>query len=74
MLQESESGCVLVVVKGQLLLLISKEKARIPSKTQGGEVPPGVGEILGAGHMAFVSLRPNSMGGGLVWSAKAWWC
>ncbi|HME08412.1 MAG TPA: VOC family protein [Bryobacteraceae bacterium] len=56
MLRESEAGCVLVVAQGQLLLLISHQKARIPSKTQGGEVPAcvgGAGEILGAGHVAF---------------------
>src|ERR1035441_7596002 len=55
-LRESEVGCVFVVAKGQLLLLISREKARVPSKTPGGEVPPcvgGAGEILGAGHIAF---------------------
>jgi len=39
-LKESEAGCVFVVAKGQLLLLISHEKARVPSKTPGGEVPP----------------------------------
>ena len=38
-LKESEVGCVFVVAKGQLLLLISQEKARVPSKTPGGEVP-----------------------------------
>ena len=55
-LKESEAGCVFVVAKGQLLLLISHEKARVPSKTPGGEVPPcvsGAGETLGAGHIAF---------------------
>ena len=55
-LRESEAGCVFVVAKGQLLLLISHEKARVPSKTPGGEVPPcvgGAGETLGAGHIAF---------------------
>jgi catechol 2,3-dioxygenase-like lactoylglutathione lyase family enzyme len=55
-LKESEVGCVFVVAKGQLLLLISQEKARVPSKTPGGEVPPcvsGTGETLGAGHIAF---------------------
>jgi catechol 2,3-dioxygenase-like lactoylglutathione lyase family enzyme len=55
-LQESEVGCVFVVAKGQLLLLISHEKARVPSKTLGGEVPPCVGDAgatLGAGHIAF---------------------
>lgn len=55
-LQESEAGCVFVVAKGQLLLLISQEKARVPSKTPGGDVPAclvGSGETLGAGHIAF---------------------
>ena len=55
-LRESEVGCVFVVAKGQLLLLISQEKARVPGKTPGGEVPPcvsGAGETLGAGHVAF---------------------
>ena len=55
-LKESEAGCVFVVAKGQLLLLISEEKARVPSKAPGGEVPPcvsGAGETLGAGHIAF---------------------
>jgi catechol 2,3-dioxygenase-like lactoylglutathione lyase family enzyme len=55
-LQESEAGCVFVVAKGQLLLLISREKARVPSKTPGGEVPACLGkagEALGAGHIAF---------------------
>lgn len=35
-LQESEAGCVFAVAEGQLLLLISQEKARVPSKTPGG--------------------------------------
>jgi catechol 2,3-dioxygenase-like lactoylglutathione lyase family enzyme len=55
-LKESEAGCVFIVARGQLLLLISHQKARVPSKTPGGEVPPcvsGAGETLGAGHMAF---------------------
>jgi len=55
-LQESAVGCVFVVAKGQLLLLVSHEKARVSSKTPGGEVPPcvgGAGQILGAGHIAF---------------------
>ncbi|HEX4168149.1 MAG TPA: VOC family protein [Bryobacteraceae bacterium] len=56
MVVESESGCVFVVAKGQLLLLVSHKKARVPSKTPGGEVPAcvdGAGQILGAGHIAF---------------------
>jgi catechol 2,3-dioxygenase-like lactoylglutathione lyase family enzyme len=55
-IQESEVGCVFVVSKGQLLLLVDKEKARIPSKTPGGDVPACMGhagESLGAGHIAF---------------------
>lgn len=55
-LKESEAGCVFVVAKGQLLLLVSHEKARVSSKTPGGEVPPcmsGAGSPLGAGHIAF---------------------
>jgi catechol 2,3-dioxygenase-like lactoylglutathione lyase family enzyme len=55
-LQESEAGCVFVVTKGQLLLLISQEKAKIPSTTPGGDVPACLvrpGESLGAGHIAF---------------------
>ncbi|MSV30061.1 MAG: glyoxalase [Bryobacterales bacterium] len=55
-LKESEAGCVFIVAKGQLLLLISDQKARVPSRTPGGEVPPcvsGAGGTLGAGHMAF---------------------
>src|ERR1035438_9082721 len=55
-LRDSEVGCVFVVAKGQLLLLISQEKARVPSKTPGGEVPPCVSDArqtLGAGHIAF---------------------
>jgi catechol 2,3-dioxygenase-like lactoylglutathione lyase family enzyme len=55
-LRESEAGCVFVVAKRQLLLLVSHEKARVSSKTPGGEVPPcmsGTGATLGAGHIAF---------------------
>ena len=54
--QESEFGCVFVVAKGQLLLLISQEKARIPSVTPGGTVPACLGESREArcaGHLAF---------------------
>ena len=59
-LRDSEVGCVFVVAKGQLLLLISQEKARVPSKTPGGEVPPcagDAGETLGAGHIAFAAAE-----------------
>ena len=55
-LQESEVGCVFVVAKGQLLLLVSEDKARVPSETPGGEVPAclvGARGALGAGHIAF---------------------
>ena len=55
MLQESEVACVFIVAKRQLLLLITQEKARAPSKTPGGQVPPCLvrpGETLGAGHIA----------------------
>jgi catechol 2,3-dioxygenase-like lactoylglutathione lyase family enzyme len=54
-LRESDAGCVFVVAKGQLLLLVSREKARVSSKTPGGEVPPcsAAGAALGAGHIAF---------------------
>lgn len=53
--EESASGCVLAVAEGQVLLLVAEEKARVPSRTPGGEVPPcraDPGEILGAGHVA----------------------
>ena len=55
-LRESEVGCVFIVAERQLLLVIAQEKARVPSKTPGGEVPPCLvraGETLGAGHIAF---------------------
>jgi len=55
-LKESEAGCVFLVAKGQVLLLVTQEKARVPSKTPGGDVPAclvGAGESLGAGHIAF---------------------
>ena len=55
-LRESEVGCVFVVTKEQLLLLVSQEKSRVPSETPGGVVPAclvGPGETLGAGHIAF---------------------
>jgi catechol 2,3-dioxygenase-like lactoylglutathione lyase family enzyme len=64
-LQESEAGCVFVVAKGQLLLLISHEKAGVPSKTPGGEVPPcvsGAGETIGAGHIAFAVVAKERVG------------
>lgn len=53
--EESASGCVFAVAEGQVLLLVAEEKARVPSRTSGGEVPAcrtGPGEILGAGHVA----------------------
>jgi catechol 2,3-dioxygenase-like lactoylglutathione lyase family enzyme len=55
-IQESDVGCVFMVAKGQLLLLVNDEKARVPSKTPGGEVPACLGRAstsLGAGHIAF---------------------
>ena len=55
-IQESNVGCVLMVARGQLLLLVSDEKAAVPSKTPGGEVPACLGRnggSLGAGHIAF---------------------
>jgi len=55
-IQESDVGCVFMVAKGQLLLLVSEEKATVPSKTPGGEVPACLGRnagSLGAGHIAF---------------------
>src|ERR1022692_363089 len=66
-LRESEVGCVFVVAKGQLLLLISQEKARVPGKTPGGEVPPA--SVARArpweqGTSLLLSPRPNSMPGG----------
>ncbi len=53
---ENEAGCGFEVAEGQLLLLVSEAKARLPSETPGGTVPPsltGPGEALGAGHVAF---------------------
>ena len=53
---ESEAGCGFEVAVGQLLLLVSEEKTRLPSETPGGTVPPCLkdpGEVLGAGHVAF---------------------
>jgi hypothetical protein len=55
-IQESDVGCVFIVAKGQLLLLVHREKAMVPSKTPGGEVPACLGratESLGAGHITF---------------------
>jgi catechol 2,3-dioxygenase-like lactoylglutathione lyase family enzyme len=55
-IQQSDVGCVFIVAKGQILLLVSQEKAMVPSKTPGGEVPPCLGrpgKSLGAGHIAF---------------------
>jgi catechol 2,3-dioxygenase-like lactoylglutathione lyase family enzyme len=55
-IQESDVGCVFMVAKGQLLLLVSVEKATVPSKTPGGEVPACLDRntaSLGAGHIAF---------------------
>lgn len=55
-LQESRDGCVFAAGDGRVLLLVSEEKARIPSGTPGGVVPPslvGPGASSGAGHIAF---------------------
>jgi catechol 2,3-dioxygenase-like lactoylglutathione lyase family enzyme len=49
-------GCLFMVAPGQLLLLITCEKARIPSQTPGGEVPPCATvaqPTSGPGHVAF---------------------
>lgn len=54
--EQSDVGCVFKVTERQLLLLVTHEKARVPSKTPGGEVPPclvGPREVGGAGHLAF---------------------
>ena len=53
---ESDTGCGFEVAKSQLLLLVTEDKARIPTVTDGGTVPPcleGSGEAVGAGHIAF---------------------
>ncbi|HTQ85753.1 MAG TPA: VOC family protein [Candidatus Solibacter sp.] len=55
-LEASEDGCVLVIAKGQLLLLVSEAKATVASRTPGGTVPPCLdapGKAVGAGHIAF---------------------
>lgn len=55
-LQDSAEACVFTVAKAQLLLLITQEKASIPSRTPGGDVPPcrvRPDETTGAGHLAF---------------------
>jgi len=55
-LRESDAGCVFLLANKQVLLLISREKATVPSQTPGGEVPPcscDAGKTLGAGHVAF---------------------
>ncbi len=61
-LRESDVACVFIVAEDQLLLLISEEKARVPSNTPGGEVPAcftGPGQPLGAGHVAFRVREPE---------------
>ena len=53
---ESEAGCGFQVAPGQLLLLVTEERAHEPSHTPGGTVPAcveGAGDALGAGHVAF---------------------
>jgi len=55
-LEVSDDGCVLVVAKGQLLLLVTEAKAIVPSQTPGGTVPPCLAapiQAVGAGHVAF---------------------
>jgi catechol 2,3-dioxygenase-like lactoylglutathione lyase family enzyme len=55
-IKDSEVGCLFIVAQGQLLLLISQGKARTPTKTPGGEIPPcesGARQTLGPGHIAF---------------------
>jgi catechol 2,3-dioxygenase-like lactoylglutathione lyase family enzyme len=66
-LRESEVGCVFIVAEKQLLLLIEQEKARVSSKTPGGEVPPCLvrpGASLGAGHIAFAVADFSTTAGG----------
>ena len=60
MLQETRDGCVLRLAAGQVLLLVTREKAREPSPTPGGEVPAchaGPGDPVGAGHLALRVAR-----------------
>ncbi|HUJ20094.1 MAG TPA: VOC family protein [Bryobacteraceae bacterium] len=55
-LEVSEDGCVLMVGKVQVFLLVTAAKALIASRTPGGTVPPCLAaprEAVGAGHMAF---------------------
>jgi catechol 2,3-dioxygenase-like lactoylglutathione lyase family enzyme len=76
-IQESDVGCVFAVAHGQLLLLISDEKARVSSTTPGGDVPPclvGPGETLGAGILRSQSPKSILPHGGLAWRAKACRC
>ena len=64
-LSESDAGCGFEVAEGQLLLVVAAEKARLPSQTPGGTVPPcleGPGEALGAGHIAFAVDRTELKG------------
>jgi catechol 2,3-dioxygenase-like lactoylglutathione lyase family enzyme len=59
-IQESDVGCVFMVAKGQLLLLVSDEKSTVPSKTPGGEVPACLSRntgSLGAGDIALNTGR-----------------
>ena len=56
-----------MVAKCQLLLLVSEEKATVPSNTPGGEVPACLGRAggsLGAGHIAFGVAEADVDGGG----------
>ena len=54
--QESDTGCVFRIGPHQVLLLVTGKKAKQPSRTPGGEIPPSHvrgGDALGAGHVAF---------------------
>jgi catechol 2,3-dioxygenase-like lactoylglutathione lyase family enzyme len=60
---DSEAGCGFEVAKGQLLLLVTSEKAHQPSPTPGGTVPACLdrpGEAVGAGHVAF-AVDPQAL-------------
>ena len=63
MFSDSGVGCGFEVAKGQLLLLVTGEKAHHPSRTPGGTVPPCLerpGEAVGAGHVAF-AVEPRAL-------------
>lgn len=57
-----ENGAGFQIADDQLLLLVSREKARLPSITPGGEIPPCLaspGDPLGGGHVAFRVSRSD---------------